>query len=650
MPVTSIWTSYGSNIDWGTARALAIGWGGDLTTRLNYDHESHNFHGTAWVGVTRSNGAFYTVAGAPVIDKYQHRADPNAVYIAAGAYASPFVHPVLDQSRLDAPAGGLANQLVWDVAGTSIRGTPYADVIQPAELSGMTIDLGGGDDWIWTNRPLGSAAHISLGAGNDRFDAMEAGYIEVRDGPGNDEIDAFQGKIIAAIERGGNDLYLMPEGTVSYSAATADLSGTADRFVFSSETGTDFVEARQIVGGSGDDHLAGWAIILGSDGADWLQPLSRAEGGRGDDVLIADTTERVELRGEDGDDRFVLSSSASVSGGSGADTYLFRGTGQVTINDLQPGDVIDLSPLLPDMSVAYLRAAGYFTSALRGGYTYGYVDLTGQGDSFTELFALKGVFHDLDRFIRAPSGLVGTAGDDRLDGSAGYGEIAGLAGRDILIGGPGNDRLVGGSGADVLEGGQGSDTADYRDAPGAVRADLAAPLKNTGDSAGDTYSSIENLTGSAFADTLVGDNGNNVLSGGDGADFLAGGGDADRLLGGNGNDTLTGQGGNDWLDGGKGTDTLIGGRGSRDIFVLDGADNARDVILDFELGEDRIDISQLNSLGVGWTTIETSDAAGTLIEFIGPGPDYGNVGTVYLAGVDNFRAFYDFTPLDPYIL
>ena len=44
---------------------------------------------------------------------------------------------------------------------------------------------------------------------------------------------------------------------------------------------------------------------------------------------------------------------------------------------------------------------------------------------------------------------------------------------------------------------------------------------------GDTFTSIENLSGSAFDDTLTGDTADNVLEGGDGADTLDGGAGAD---------------------------------------------------------------------------------------------------------------------------
>ena len=69
----------------------------------------------------------------------------------------------------------------------------------------------------------------------------------------------------------------------------------------------------------------------------------------------------------------------------------------------------------------------------------------------------------------------------------------------------------------------GSDTVSYIFASGAVTASLANSSTNTGDAANDSYSSIENLIGSSFDDTLTGDNGANMLQGGLGADLLAGG-------------------------------------------------------------------------------------------------------------------------------
>tara|TARA_R110002049_G_scaffold117332_2_gene270541 strand:+ start:124728 stop:127181 length:2454 start_codon:yes stop_codon:yes gene_type:complete len=60
---------------------------------------------------------------------------------------------------------------------------------------------------------------------------------------------------------------------------------------------------------------------------------------------------------------------------------------------------------------------------------------------------------------------------------------------------------------------------------------------------------------------------------------------------GNGGGLLSGGAGNDVLISGNGRDTLVGGAGE-DIFVLRPDGNQRDVIQDFQLGVDRIDMSQ----------------------------------------------------------
>ena len=49
----------------------------------------------------------------------------------------------------------------------------------------------------------------------------------------------------------------------------------------------------------------------------------------------------------------------------------------------------------------------------------------------------------------------------------------------------------------------------------AVQAYLDGTAGTGGDAAGDTLTNIENLIGSAYADTLFGDDAENVLAGGD---------------------------------------------------------------------------------------------------------------------------------------
>jgi Ca2+-binding RTX toxin-like protein len=110
---------------------------------------------------------------------------------------------------------------------------------------------------------------------------------------------------------------------------------------------------------------------------------------------------------------------------------------------------------------------------------------------------------------------------------------------DTFIGFSGDDFFVGGPGGDVFTGGTGIDTVSYDNALVGVRADLGTPATNTNDAAGDTYSSIENLIGSDFNDTLVGNSQVNVLTGGLGNDFFFGGAGNDTLNGGGGTDTAS---------------------------------------------------------------------------------------------------------------
>ena len=141
--------------------------------------------------------------------------------------------------------------------------------------------------------------------------------------------------------------------------------------------------------------------------------------------------------------------------------------------------------------------------------------------------------------------LVGSSGTDTITGTSQSDTIFGAGGADTLNGGAGADTLEGGAGADTLNGGGGTDTASYANAPGSgglgVTVVMLNAALNTGDAAGDTYSSIENIRGSAFDDLLAGNNVANFLFGGDGDDTLNGQGGDDELSGGDGEDTLNGQ-------------------------------------------------------------------------------------------------------------
>lgn len=195
----------------------------------------------------------------------------------------------------------------------------------------------------------------------------------------------------------------------------------------------------------------------------------------------------------------------------------------------------------------------------------------------------------------APMYLVGKEGNDHLTGGDAADVLLGKGGNDRLSGGDGEDILQGGQGADTLDGGEGKDTASYLHSMAAVSVNLLSGEMSGGDALGDVLNSIENVTGSAFNDTLAGDSGDNVLRGFFGADILHGGegsdiasyegsstavrvnlltgtakgGDAEgdtltsieNLRGSAYADTLTGNVDDNILEGGMGGDRLDGGLG-----------------------------------------------------------------------------------------
>nr|WP_245846264.1 MULTISPECIES: putative Ig domain-containing protein [Pseudomonas] len=220
----------------------------------------------------------------------------------------------------------------------------------------------------------------------------------------------------------------------------------------------------------------------------------------------------------------------------------------------------------------------------------------------------------------------------------------GGAGDDILVGGVGIDKLTGGTGADTFRFATQSDS--YRNATASFddtitdfdvtldKIDLAGlGFTGLGNGHGGTlqvsYSASTNRTyikdydadasGNRFelilsgnlASTLTASNFifNRVLAGTSGNDSLLGSDSADTLLGLAGNDSLSGGAGDDKLDGGAGMDTLTGGAGA-DTFVFSnrldsyrnyntGGANLADLITDFDITADKIDLSAMGFTGLG---------------------------------------------------
>ncbi|MCP5365676.1 MAG: hypothetical protein H6905_10705, partial [Hyphomicrobiales bacterium] len=261
----------------------------------------------------------------------------------------------------------------------------------------------------------------------------------------------------------------------------------------------------------------------------------------------------------------------------------------------------------------------------------------------------------------------GFDGDDILNGSSGQDDIDGGAGDDLIYGwtadeSPNRDQLVGGTGDDTLfaakprDGGRaaadfdgddstngnvGNDTVSFAYSRVGVTANLTS---GTGTNDGDpaaltayTFTRIENLTGTDFADSLTGDYNDNVLQGNAGSDTLDGGGGLDtvsyaentgkvtvdlpagraqefgddgtdnantvvaadklanfeNVIGSAFNDSLTGNTGNDTIHAGTGDDTVDGGAGDDQMSGEDGNDSLfggdGDDLIGGDAGSDTLD-------------------------------------------------------------
>lgn len=401
---------------------------------------------------------------------------------------------------------------------------------------------------------LAGKDHLRGGAGNDILDGG-ADRDVLLGGVGNDTyiVDHIKDKVVEGANKGIDSV----RSSISYS-----LSNHVENLVL---TGTQNLDGK-------GNNLAN--TITGNSGHNVLN------GGLGADTLI---------------------------GGTGDDTYLVDNIADATI-ELANGGIDRVRTALADYKLAdhveYLEFTGTRNS-----------NGTGNGTSNT---------------------IIGNVGNNVLDGAAGVDKLIGGLGNDIyivsdagdlvveavgegvdlvksslaeytlteqvenllLVGnaikGTGNDLantitgsladnvLDGAAGADRLIGGLGNDTYLLDDA-----GDLVVELVNGGtDLVRSTLTDytlteqVENLelltgaisgTGNDLVNTIIGNDANNILSGGIGDDTLVGGVGADKLIGGLGVDTLTG---------GTGIDT----------FAL--MDTGRDIITDFNAGEDIIALGQ----------------------------------------------------------
>jgi Ca2+-binding RTX toxin-like protein/GH24 family phage-related lysozyme (muramidase) len=378
------------------------------------------------------------------------------------------------------------------------------------------------------------------------------------------------------------------------------------------------------------------------------------------------------IMGTSGNDFLNGPSDGDFQGFAGDDTFHIGAGGKFVYNMGDGADTIILPPGYSSGDITIYFGPGISFNSLSFKIIPGYwvntkglvIDMQG-GNSIT-----LGDFNDVFTMEFADGTIKDSRDINNILGntSVGYGFLDGTAG---------NDTFNGTNNMDFIDGKAGIDTVSYANSTTAVKVDIS--LTDTtqygGDSSGDFLSNIENLIGSSYNDTLIGNSTVNNLNGGLGNDLLIGGAGADIIDGGDGNDTVSyvgsstavnvsllrstaqsggdaagdilsnienivgsayndtltgnsganvidGGAGNDTINGGLGNDTVTGGTGAN-IFVINKDAGSSDIITDFStsvVGEyislqgftTPVDFAHLNISQSGSNTIITLENSQTV--------------------------------------
>ncbi|MEF8708956.1 MAG: M10 family metallopeptidase C-terminal domain-containing protein [Candidatus Accumulibacter propinquus] len=442
------------------------------------------------------------------------------------------------------------------------------------------------------------ASNLVAGDSNNVYDVFRVLNPFVQGGGGSDTVkSSVSYTLSAAVE----NLTLTGTAALNGTGNSLDnrLTGNSGNNVLDGGSGADTLS-----GGDGDDSYV----------VDQAGDLVSEQPGAGSDLVKASITWTLAAHVEN----LLLTGSANtngtgntgnntltgntgnneLNGGSGSDT-LVGGAGNDTYVVDEAGDIVS------ELAVADI-------DTVQSAITYSLVDTDGVG-------ANGGNVENL--VLTGSAGINGT-------GNALANSLTGNSGNNTLLGGFGNDVLNGGEGDDFLDGASGTDRASYAGATAGVQVNLGIAGVQTTSMGDDTLVAIENVSGSSYDDTLIGDTQDNVLDGGSGLDILIGGlgddiyvvdslgdvlveeagegtdlvramlsyrlGDnvenlsllgtgnfsavgnslANALTGNGGRNLLIGFAGNDTLDGGAGADTMNGGDGADSYHV----DHASDLV------------------------------------------------------------------------
>jgi Ca2+-binding RTX toxin-like protein len=416
---------------------------------------------------------------------------------------------------------GLADRFATYSGGSGTNTLTFTYTVQAGDLSadldfastsalalnGATIRDAVGHDAILTLAAPGTAGSLAANAalvvngiddiltGTPGPDVLDGGLgADTMTGDaGDDRYDVDNpGDVVIELAAGGTD-------TVYSTLASYTLAANVENGVIATGAAADLTGnwlANTLHAGSGNN------VLNGAGGIDQVSYASASSG-----VTVSLAATGPQATGGSGSDTLL-----SVEGLTGS-AYADHLTGKTGVNNLEGGagnDTLD---------------GGAGGDSMTGGSGNDTYTVDNSGDKVVELASggTDTVYSTLGNYTltaNVENGVIATDATAKLTGNA----LANV--------------LHAGAGDNVLNGAGGIDQVSYASASSGVTVSLAVTgPQATGGSGSDTLISIENLTGSAHADSLTGNAGANSLAGGAGNDTLDGGAGADTMAGGNGNDS-----------------------------------------------------------------------------------------------------------------
>ncbi|WP_298195076.1 hypothetical protein [Novosphingobium sp.] len=424
----------------------------------------------------------------------------------------------------------------WDAAQTFRAG--YGDDTIIGSAGADTIEGGSGND---TLNGMGGNDTLFGGYDADRLDGG-SGADAMDGGLGDDTyiVDATADQVTETLS-GGTDLVLSSK-TYTLSPYVENLTLTGAERIWGTGNGI----ANRIIGNDANN------VLDGAGGDDLL------DGGLGADRLIGGT----------GSDTFFVNSLDDTVREEGSDIDLVRSTVSFVLPTLVEnltlegtaikgiGNALD-NTIIGNAAANMLdgRAGGDRMSGMGGNDTYVVDSLSDTvteqaGDGIDTVRA--GIDHTLSGEVEnlVLTGTLklngsGNALANTITGNGADNRIDGMAGADRMLGGAGNDTyLVDIAGDKVIEAMGGGDHDIVLSAISFKLGVNVEDLTLTG-------SNAINGTGNELANTIIGNDANNVLDGGKGIDTLIGGVGDDRYFVDNSEDVA------DEVTGGTGTDTVF---------------------------------------------------------------------------------------------